>query len=261
MLLGGAYYFLGDLARAIHLLEKARRLDEADPGGIEFLTGGAVPTVPICGYGARCQHLAGNTAAALALIGHLWAVATLYDHVPTKAWAIQMRAWAALLTREPELAIGYADDLWKLSEISGLRTRLAQAKFALGRAQIQLGDLRPGVQIAREGLQLLREVGGLFHCSEYGAQIASDLVTANQADWALDFIEFGELIQLECEERHYGPELMRLRGCWLESQGNKTGARAAVQSALEAARQMGAGMSVISALLDLERMGVARGDG
>ena len=257
--LGIACFLLGDLERSWAMLDETRRLDDLDPSTSAYAIGGAVPAMVIRAYLARNRAIAGDIPRVLSLVEDMQVLAAREKHPPTVAWAMQMNAWAALLAGRPNEGERYASEAIEFGQRFGLRTRVGNARVSLGRAQILLHDVEGGIQNARDGLLLWRETGGLFHCSEYAALIASSLVEVGRSDAALEFIEYGEKVQAECDERFFVPELKRLRGCWLESQGDFAGARAAFDAALTGARAMGAGMFEASALRDLARLSITNG--
>lgn len=259
--LGIASFHLGELERSWIILEEARRLDDIDPSTSAYPTGGVAPAILIRAYSARNRAIAGDIPRAVSLVDDMQVLAAREKHPPTVAWAMQVKAWVALLARRPSDSERYARESIEFAQRFGLRTRVGTSQISLGRAQILLHDVEGGIQTARDGLLLWREAGGLFHCSEYAGLIALSLVKVGRSDAALEFIEYGEKVQAECDERFYGPELKRLRGCWLESQGDFAGARVAFDAALAGARQMGAGMFEASALRDLARLSTTIGGG
>ena len=252
--LGIAYHHVGRLEDSWHTLMESKRLNVVRSSGTAHLFGGASAIVPILSYAARNRVLAGDMAHCQGLIGELWRTTLQDEHPPSRAWALQMRAWGDLLAGEFDRAAASATELITLAERIGLRTRAGVGKIHLGRAWIQQGRFEDGIRTAREGLVLWRAAGGRFHCSEYAASIAASILSVGDLEHAIEFIEYGERIQLECDESFYVPELLRLRGCWQESHGDLSGAKVFFQSAFDAARAMGAKAFECSALIDLSRL-------
>jgi hypothetical protein len=236
--LGIAYLHTGQIERSWSALAKARALDQERSRSFSSF-GGAPPRFAIRAYAARNRAFAGDTNLAFDMIREMWELASSEAQIPSIAWAMQMRAWGALLGARVDEANATAEELLRYATKAGLQTRVANARVLLGRTQMLLGNVEQGLHEARAGLSLWRNVAGLFHCSELACNIAESLVQAGSPSDACEFIEYGERVQAECDECFCGPELMRLRGVWLASQREYTAARRTFNDAISAARAMG----------------------
>lgn len=175
------------------------------------------------------------------------------DNVAGTTWCLQMRAWQAINLRDPHLALCCLDRYQPLAVKTGLLTRQASALFLRGVANVQLGDVVNGSALAKVGLDQWHELGGKFHCSEYAAQIAGQLVQAGAGRLAEDFLDFGEMIQSTSDERFCESELMRLRGALFHAGGDVLRGTALIHRAMEIARADGAWMFAIRCALTLHQ--------
>lgn len=117
-----------------------------------------------------------------------------------------------------------------------------------------------GAARVQEGFAIVASHGGRVAHSAYCVMLADARLAAGDAAGARDAADLGLTVGLECNERVYEAELVRLRGEALLALGDRAGGEAELERAVEAARARDGTMLLLRALASLARAQLARGD-
>lgn len=235
MVLGVAHHLMGNLIEAWRLLEEARLLDDAAKLTHHRPAGGGDPAVVVRLYAARTRSMQGYLEQGEAIADEAMSIAQSRGHVPTIAWAKQIRLGMLLLRGNFAQAALEAQQSLEICEQLGFKTRIATGYLRLGQSRVNLGDCDAGIALIRRGYDLWASVGGKFHLTEYGAQAAHDLLRAGQHEAAAQFVAKAQEVQATTDERHYAAELLRLSGELLRFGGDIVGAEVEFRKALQVA--------------------------
>ncbi|PSL81146.1 adenylate cyclase [Variovorax sp. WS11] len=261
IVLGAAHYLRGEIAEAWQHLEDARLLDDSVQLTHEHPVAGADPAIMIRAISMRVRGMQGYLEQAEALAAEAVRIAEARAHPPTIAMAKQ--AWIRVLLSKGEHAQAAAEakQMLALSERFGIQTRVANAWMFLGRTNIALGDVEPGIALLRKGYELWVSAGGKQQCSQYGAQAADALLRAGRSEEARRYLADAQAAQAETDERFYESELLRLAGRLLEGGGDDAGAEARYREAIAIAEARGLKLFALRAARDLANLWQRQGKG
>lgn len=257
--MGVARFHRGEFGEAWVNFSKARRGVDLVALDLQQPLSGVEPMILILAYSSRNRVPEGFLEQAAECTALAVEVAQRGTHAPTRTLALQMTAWTSLLKGDTEHAVRCSKELLESSQRFGLKTRIANALFSLGRASVATGQPDEGMQMLREGYALWAATGGKFHCSSWASEAAEALLNAERRDDALEFILAGEKVQNESEEYHYRAELLRLRGRLAEFDGDSAAALQSYREAIEIAERQGAKLFSLRAATDLTRLRQSNG--
>lgn len=248
---GIAQFHLGLFDQADEAFDAALVMASTLPVEVRQMAGGVDVEIPCRAYLARLLSYRGEFSSAVPVAAAGRDYARRLGNMPALCWALQTTARLSVLSGESDRALAALREYGRIARECGLSTRVANAQMHDGEALLQSGDPSGAVPLLRQGLHGWRQAGGLFHCSEYAAEIAGLLVTAGQTDAALEFLEAGESFEGETDERFCHAEILRILGKLLNLGGQPEQARARYEEATGAALEQGALLFALRALCDL----------
>ena len=187
------------------------------------------------------------------------------DHKPSLAFLLSNTPWTYHFSHDIARARARVGELKTLSEAEGYLLWLSVVKFFQGWEKAEAGQCDAGIALFREGLTLWH--GSNSHaCDVQTLTLLTELlIKAGRANEALQTIEDG-LHHVETHhERHYEPELYRLRGEIRSGQaiadfpGHDEAAERDYQKAIAIAKEQSARMLELRAAIDLCRLWVRQG--
>jgi adenylate cyclase len=141
------------------------------------------------------------------------------------------------LRREPLSLKRHADELIRLSKENGFPTWLASGTFFQGEALALSGQVQAGIERMQKSISELRFLGSRCHLTGALGALAQAHAAAGQPGKGLNTV--GEALSLvqQTGERHWEPELHRLRGELLLSLGDDIAAEGSLDTAVAVARK------------------------
>jgi class 3 adenylate cyclase/tetratricopeptide (TPR) repeat protein len=257
--LGIARFHLGQFRHAWSHLHAAKNLDDANAHARGRLLGGAISCIPIRSYGTRVLAYSGYLDSGLALAQDALRIAESIVQPTAEVWALQALTIQLMLKGDYAEAAELANRCMRISESIGMNTRLGVAMLNLGQINIETGDKQLGLRQLQEGYSIWATSGGRFHCAEYCARAADGLLSIGLNKEAAQYLEMGEQVQSECEERLSESELLRLRGRLRELDGDSVSAEDAYKTAVSVAESQGAKLFSLRASIDLAGLLSRRG--
>ena len=253
-MIGAASTHLGMFSHAwMHLDDAKRELEHLDPALREPIAG-VDAMMLIMGYAIRCRMFQGLLDQADALATRALELADAGRHAPTRAWALQMAGWIALLKGNLEEARRRCALNLEISDGLGLKPRKAGGLLGLGCTLIAGGEAAEGILMVKEGYALWQSTGSKFQCSELASFAAHALLGAGLHDAAQEFVLAGERAQSETEECYVQAELLRQHGRLSEIEGDSARAGTRYRDAIAIARGQGAHLFALRAATDLARL-------
>jgi class 3 adenylate cyclase/predicted ATPase len=252
-------YHLGDLAACRELTEDGiRTYDVERHRAHKFVYGGHDPGCCCRMHsGLALWHL-GYPEQALARGQDAVALARSLDHPFTLILMLAFAARLRQIRREPTLAGGLAEEAARVGSQRALAPPwAATARLLLGWAQANDGDLAAGIRQMRTSLDELTALRMQVRMPYYHAVFAECELLAGDLEPALETVEQGLGLVEALHERHWEPELHRLRGELLRRLPRRYApaeAEAALRRALEVSRQLAARSLELRAAMSLARL-------
>lgn len=222
------------VAAVSHNREAARLFALAPPDSMQDV-GGARTDIAHYAYSARCASYAGLLHDAERHFDRCLSLARATRHGPALCWALMVDVVHHLFWERPERAQRSLDEYEPLARRLGLRIRVANAEIQRAILTILSGDVRTGTEAARAGLAGYRRSLGLFHLSEWASIVAHALIGAGAVDAAVEFVEVGEAVERDTDERFHHAELLRARAIIDRRAGRDAPARARLREAVHCA--------------------------
>jgi DNA-binding SARP family transcriptional activator/predicted ATPase len=211
-------------------------------------------------YGACCLWCLGYPEQAFRQSQQALALAEELDH-PFSLADVLCYACCQLqaMRRDGREVEAHAEALRKLSTHRGVAGWLANGVWYGGIGLVLLGRIPEGITQLREGIADFRAEGKRTMLPTALGFLAKALAQAGKSADALVTLADGLAMAEDTEERHWEPELRRLRGELLLNQDDKAGAEASFQAAIEVARQQEARSWELRATTSLARLWQAQG--
>jgi class 3 adenylate cyclase/tetratricopeptide (TPR) repeat protein len=244
-------YLLGDLAG----VEKhfTAGLEFFDAPGFRQVAGGA----PTFGYASFNSWMLGRADVARQREARMMAAIDRnipYDLAFSTTFAAQIRIYL----REYEHAETLAARALELAEKYQFPFVAAYNRCVLGRARAELGRATDGVELMRQGLAGLVEVGFGLGIGIHTASLAAALGREGAITEALATVE--QALHANPDQLVSRPEMLRLRGELRLKQEQMESAEADFREAIALARQMGAKTLELQATTSLARLLDKRGE-
>ncbi len=244
----------GDLKSVLaHTREGVRLYRKEEHGGHALLYGGHDPGV--------CSRFLGGMT--LCLMGHLdqaheWseagvALAEEVGHQPSLALALSFAHSIHFLRREPRLAQTYCDRLSALCAEYGFAMFDAMSKLIRGWSLAAQSDVTRGLELAASGVEAVRATG-IRRLSFQLSVLAEVLRLAGEPEKALEVVAEASRVVEETSEMRWAPDIYRLQGSILVSQGKSIGAEHCFAKALDLARAQEARLFELRASIALARL-------
>jgi tetratricopeptide (TPR) repeat protein len=153
---------------------------------------------------------------------------------------------------EYEQAEAFAAQALELSEQQQFALLAAISRFALGNARSRLVRAAEGIELIRQGLAEMLEIGSRLTISAYTAYLATAQERAGAIADAFATVE--QALRVNPEELYYRPEIFRLRGELRLKQGQPEFAEAGFREAIALAQKMSAKAWELRATTSLARL-------
>jgi class 3 adenylate cyclase/predicted ATPase len=253
-------YHLGDLAACRELTEEGIRIYDVERHRAhKFVYGGHDPGCCCRMHSGLVLWHLGYPEQALARVQDAVALARSLDHPFT---LILMLALAAARLHQIRRESGLAGPLAEEAAAVGSQRALAPpfaatARLLLGWAQANEGDLAAGIRQMRTSLDELTALRMQVRMPYYHAVFAECELLAGDLEPALETVERGLGLVEALHERHWEPELHRLKGELMRRLPRRytiEQAEAALQCAVEVSRQLDARSLELRAAMSLARL-------
>jgi tetratricopeptide (TPR) repeat protein len=173
------------------------------------------------------------------------------------AWAGAFAAILGNLLREYEKAEALAAQALDFSEQHQFPGVAASCRFALGFARFQLKGTAEGVELIRQGMAEWLGMGVRVGFSAITAWLASALARQGEIAEARETLE--QAFQVNPQEKHWEPEIFRIRGELRLQQGQTELAAADFRDAIAVAEKTGAKAWELRATTSLARLLASQG--
>jgi class 3 adenylate cyclase/tetratricopeptide (TPR) repeat protein len=248
--MGAALSQLGRWNDAWSELSYARRTLREVSAAQERPLAGAPPAIAVLVYCARARYAQGYLTEAIATAEEALAHAEKRANPYALAWALQALGSINVLTGRPEIGLARVKQSLPISEKIQSKMRIAVGHFMLGRCLLALADVEQGRNELMAGFEQYQASGGV-QASELACMATEALHSVGLFEDARSFLEAAENIQAHTDERHYAPEVERLRGQELQHVGDYAGAARNYELAMSIAREQSAFLFLLRASRDL----------
>jgi len=216
--------------------------------------GGAHPRVAVLLWLERTLMYSGLLEQGMRLNERALAIARSTGHPPSLTWALLgMISWLNLAGRHTE-ADALVQQGADIAERFQIKPRIAGFRLIQGRNLIALGKPREGAALMRSGVDLWLESSSVMTATLMITTPASAMASVGDVQAVQEYLDIGDRLMRETEERIGQAELLRLRAWVCRKQGDAVAARSALESALSVARQQGARYFELRAALDLIKL-------
>ena len=247
-------FHLGQPAESLKCVEQAIALDNAAPSTHAHPIGGADPAIVARAYAVWATILLGDLAQEAKIAKDALEIAEQRGHKPTIVWARQFPCRSDIYRRNFDSLARNAKLLVQLSEEFGFHHRAALGSLYLGYARLMNSEGREGLDDVRRGHQMWQRFGGKFHASLHAAETSVVLMDVGLFDAAIEFLELGEQVQLETEERFCKSELLRIRARITEAKSPSSSVERLYREAGNIAANQGAKLFQLRTAIDLGRL-------
>jgi class 3 adenylate cyclase/predicted ATPase len=252
-------FYLGRFEESWRSLERAIRLDDAEPCTAAHPILACDPAIVLRAFGARVRAFQGYLDTASRLADEAIMIAELRNHAFSLTRAHMTAAHVLLLCGRYAEAEASATQMITLAERHGFEAIGAYGLSWRGIARVALGRVAEGLGEMRDGRARWNQIGGKAGGSSYACLAAEWLIQSGQVDAAEEFLETGEQELRETDEELCQAEFIRLRGALLLQQGKTQEAQAKLREAMSVADAQGARLLALRATTDLAPLLAAGG--
>lgn len=235
--LGDNTFCRGELERAEEHYARAEELTRL------LLAHGVPPTRLGIGVNAArkslSRHVRGYPDQAAALIDAALAEPGASADPFQRALVLIYAGFLYLMRRQPEVAARHARAALEIGERDGFRYWTAAGHVILGSSMAELGELGPGIEHMRLGIELWRAIGARVLLPSFVAELGLALARQGAIDEALSQLQDARAVVHESGERVLMAELLRLEGEWMMERDPARSDRL-LDEALAIARSQGA---------------------
>ena len=264
--LGVGHFYRGELEVADRHLEQAIALDPSDRDRSgAFATGQDVGVVGRVFAGLALWCL-GRPDRGLRRAAEAIAIARRAEHPFTLAFALHFACCVRHFRREPEALRQWAEEVLELAQEHGFPWWISYAQIHLGWCRIdEEDDFDELLGRLRGYLEQEIAMGALNGKTHFLALLSECALAHGRFEAARSFIEMADGLVRDLGERHFAPEVPRLRGelVLAEARGGADGAgdraEACFREALEMARGQSARSLELRAANSLARLWQGRG--
>jgi class 3 adenylate cyclase/predicted ATPase len=232
----------------------ARSIAACDPGQRLYQVFVDDPVVYARAYAAWTQYHRGYPDQALAIVKDCMQLAARMQSPRTLAMATQFAGHLHLFRREPDAVVEHSRALRSLADEHGLPFYQALAEILAGCAAIQHGAEAKAVECLNRGIEAWRNLDSGLALPWFLGEFAAGLSSIGRYDEALEVVHDALSRSEESGERQFAPELHRIAGMALLTQGNLAEAESFLRRAIEIARTQGARMWELRAATGLARL-------
>jgi class 3 adenylate cyclase/tetratricopeptide (TPR) repeat protein len=208
-------------------------------------------TTALFGYATMNAWALGRAEAARARMARVAAGANAngpYEVAWSEMWVAHLR----VLMREHERAEALAERALELAEKNRFPLIAVSSQCVLGRARAQLGHAIEGIELIRQGIAGMNEIGQGLSISLNTSWLAEAQARKGAIVDALATIE--QALQANPDQLAYRPEMLRVRGELRLEQGQTELAEADFREAIALAQKMDAKMFELQATTSLARL-------
>jgi predicted ATPase len=252
--LGITSTLLGEPATARQQLDQAVALYEPERHRSHaFIYGQDTGVVSLSWAAVALWHL-GYPDQALKRSEDALALARTVAHPYSLAFALTLATWVRSFRREWRLAEELAEATIALSTEQGFAHWLTYGTIHWGRAQAKQGRVEEGIAQMRGGLAAMPGLGaGLLRPYALN-QLAADCGNLGQTDDALALVAESLAVVERSGERHWEPEIYRVKGELLLESNESPEAETCFRHAIDIARRQSAKSLELRAVMSLSRL-------
>ena len=211
-------YFSGDFEAAHQYAVRGVQIWRS--GGVQSpVEEVTAPAVTCLCYEALSEWQFGEIASCHTTMAEAISLAKELNDMHALGVALWNAGILAHYERNPAEVEGFASDLIELSTRQNFAFLLAAGEVVRGWARSASGDNAEGLAWIEDGIDDYRATGAMLHVPYYLALKAEALYLAHRTSEALEAISEAEALVNKSEDRHWCPELHRLRGVFLVALG------------------------------------------
>jgi tetratricopeptide (TPR) repeat protein len=253
--LGGIAILAGSFDKARQNLSEAISLiDVHGDDQFTFPWGGAVPRIACLIWLERALMFQGRLDEGLYRAQESLAIARTLHHPPTLNWVLlNMVSWLHIAGR-PNEAAKAAQEAIELAERYQIKARIGAVLMIQGRTLVMIGRKAEGAALMKRGIEQWLATCSVLTATLLVTGPAWAMASTGDLQGVQEYLEIGERLLRETEERTGQAELLRVRAWILSAQGDHDGARTALHDALNVAERQGALLFALRAALDLVKL-------
>lgn len=224
--------------------------------GVDTVTtwGGAYPRVAVLLWLERTLMYSGLFEQGMRSNEKALSLARSTGHPPSLTWALLgMVSWLNLAGRHTE-ADALVREGTEIAERFHIKPRIAGFRVIQGRNLVAAGKQREGAALMRSGVDLWLENSSVMTATLMITTPASAMASVGDVEAVQEYLDIGDRLMRETEERIGQAELLRLRSWVCRKQGDPAGAKTALENALAVARHQGAHYFALRAALDFVKL-------
>ena len=237
---GAALFHLGALEAGHEHLEKAMTLYDPAFHGARVWQTGIEPGIFCRCELSRTTTLRGFPDTGLAIVQEAVAAAGALDHPQPRAFALLFEMFVHLARRAPREVQRTYEQLAVVCHAHGIAQELDWAAPLVGRAFIELGDLKRGLRVLEEGLAAHTSMRSALIRPYYLVLLAGAQLRAGLLDRAQASLDESTRVADATGQHAYDPEHARLQAEVLGARGAVDQAESKYREALDTSRVQGA---------------------
>jgi class 3 adenylate cyclase/tetratricopeptide (TPR) repeat protein len=175
------------------------------------------------------------------------------------AYALGVGLYLPFAKQDTEAIRTLGEECRSISDKEGFAVWSAQARFYLGFVEVLSGDAERGLDAMKLGWEAFRRTGSNVQATQWWLMQAEALRRAGRTGDALEALESGARQAVQSGERAFEPELYRLQGELLTSQGSADEGERRLRQSLGLAKAQSARMLELRAAVSLGRFLAERG--
>ena len=245
---------LGRFADARTHLEAATPLGDRPGGALYALAPGHLVAASARVYLAAVMLLLGEPERAWAMGGEAVEVARRRGDPFTLAFALCVAARLRLQARDDASARGLLREAQEVADAKGIAFYQNLIRMNAGLLLSRDGRPREGAEAIRAGMDVYARSGAVWQLPMYSTFLAEALASAGMREEAARAVDDGLRSSEANEDRDCAAELLRLKGCLHEQDGDRAAAEADWEAAIVLAQQQRAKLWELRAARDLARL-------
>lgn len=253
---------MGGLAIISGQFEQARRnlydainlIDRHGDDQFTYLWGGTIPRVACLIWLERALMFCGRLEEGFARAQEALEISRRLQHPPTLNWVLlNMVSWLHLAGRPLEAAEA-AREAIGLSERYQIKARIGAVRMIQGRSLVMSGRKTEGEALMRGGIEQWLATCSVLTATLLVTGPAWAMASVGDMQGVQEYLDIGERLLRDTEERTGEAELLRVRAWTQKAQGDRNAARATLHAALAVADRQHALFFALRAALDLVKL-------
>jgi tetratricopeptide (TPR) repeat protein len=216
--------------------------------------GGGAVSIVMHHYAFVVARTLGRVEEALQVRHTAERIRTSLDDPFSIAWALLLRGFGEALSGDYESALATADETIAICRKYGFRARMGNGLTLRGRMRALRGELELGIRDYREGLELWRGSGVVFHTPELITVFAGLLLRGGRQDEARAVLDDVDRLGDGTDEASVRAECQRIRGRMATADGDLVSAERWIEIAISTARHQSARLFELRATSDLAEL-------